>query len=117
MPQITVDYSDSLADTFDRRSFALALHPLVADIVDTRLAACKTRFRRTDDTVVAEEATGNALVHIGIALLPGRTPEVKAKLSAAALDLVAQYVRPVDGTAEPHLSAEVRDLEASYVKR
>ncbi|MBT2401463.1 5-carboxymethyl-2-hydroxymuconate Delta-isomerase [Streptomyces sp. ISL-100] len=117
MPQITVDYSEQLAGAFDRRGFALALHPLVVDIVDTQLAACKTRFRRVDETVVADAATGHTLVHIGIALLPGRAPELKAQLTTAVLDLVAQYVKPVDGTTGPHISAEVRDLEASYRKR
>lgn len=116
MPQITVDYSEPLAEAFDRRGFALALHPLVVDTVDAKLAACKTRFRRADETVVADEATGHVLVHIGIALLPGRTPELKAQLTAAVVDLVAQYVKPVEG-AELHISAEVRDLEASYRKR
>ncbi len=116
MPQITVDYSEPLADSFDRRGFALALHPLVVDTVGTRPDACKTRFRRADDTVVGDADTGHALVHIGIALLPGRTPQVKEQLTAAVLELAAQYVKPADG-AELHLSAEVRDLEASYRKR
>ncbi|MGW0546380.1 5-carboxymethyl-2-hydroxymuconate Delta-isomerase [Streptomyces altiplanensis] len=116
MPQITVDYSEPLADSFDRRGFALALHPLVADTVGTRPDACKTRFRRADDTVVGGADTGHTLVHIGIALLPGRTPRVKEELTAAVLELAAQYVKPADGT-ELHLSAEVRDLEASYRKR
>ncbi|MEV8305856.1 isomerase [Streptomyces flavidovirens] len=116
MPQITVDYSEQVAGAFDRRGFALALHPLVVDLVDTKLTACKTRFRRADETVVADATTGHAVVHIGIALLPGRSPEVKAELTAAVLDLVAGYIKPVDGI-QAHLSAEVRDLEASYLKR
>ncbi|MDJ0461444.1 isomerase [Streptomyces sp. H27-C3] len=116
MPQITVDYSEPLDDTFDRRGFALVLHPLVVATVNTQLASCKTRFRRIEETVVGDAATGRAVLHIAIALLPGRTAEVKAELSAAVLDLVGQYVKPADGV-ELHTSVEVRDLEASYRKR
>ncbi|MFF3403151.1 5-carboxymethyl-2-hydroxymuconate Delta-isomerase [Streptomyces sp. NPDC002659] len=120
MPQITVDYSDSLESAFDRRSFALALHPLIVETIDTQLSACKTRFRRVDETVVAGgtpgDAPGDALVHIGIAVLPGRSPELKAQLSEAVLELLAGHLGHAEGIA-PIISAEVRDLEPSYRKR
>lgn len=75
MPQITVDYSAELDDTFDRPGFADALHPLIAEKVTTKTAACKTRFRRVEETVVADAPGGDALVHVDISLLPGRTPK------------------------------------------
>lgn len=116
MPQITVDYSENLESSFDRRGFALALHPLIVKTVDTQLAACKSRFRRVDETVVAGGTPADAVVHISIALLPGRAPELKAQLSETVLDLLAEYLRPAGG-ATPVVSAEVRDLEPSYRKR
>ncbi|MGW3626246.1 5-carboxymethyl-2-hydroxymuconate Delta-isomerase [Streptomyces sp. NPDC000880] len=116
MPQITVDYSENLETSFDRRSFALALHPLIVETVDTKLANCKTRFRRVDETFVAGGSAADAVVHIGIALLPGRDPELKARLSEAVLDLLAAHLGPAGGI-EPLVSAEVRDLEPSYRKR
>jgi 5-carboxymethyl-2-hydroxymuconate isomerase len=116
MPQITVDYSETLESSFDRRGFALALHPLIVETVDTKLAACKSRFRRVDETVVAGGTPTDAVIHIGIALLAGRAPELKAQLSETVLDLLAEYIRPVDGVT-PTTSVEVRDLEPSYRKR
>ncbi len=116
MPQITVDYSENLTSRFDRQGFAHALHPLIVKTIDTQLGACKTRFRRVDETVVAGGSADDAVVHIGIALLPGRTPELKALLSEAVLALVSAHVEPVGGVA-PVVSAEVRDLEPSYRKR
>ncbi|WP_330242174.1 5-carboxymethyl-2-hydroxymuconate Delta-isomerase [Streptomyces sp. NBC_00525] len=115
MPQITVDYSAELDEVFDRPAFALALHPLVAETVDTKVAACKTRFRRTAETVVADAPAGDVLVHVDISLLPGRTPEIKARLTAAVLELLTGHLRAVAGPAL-HLSAEARDLDASYRK-
>ncbi|WP_405897437.1 isomerase [Streptomyces sp. NBC_00727] len=116
MPQITVDYSAELADTFDRSAFALALHPLIAETVDTRTAACKTRFRRTGETVVAEAPDGDALVHVDISLLAGRTAETKARLTEAVLKLLTAHLGTAGGGTTLHLSAEVRDLDASYRK-
>ena len=116
MPQITVDYSDSLESAFDRRSFALALHPLIVESIDTQLSACKTRFRRVDESVVADAVTGDAILHISIGLLPGRSDEIKAQLTESVLELLTAHIKLTDGLTV-HASAETRDLDPSYRKR
>lgn len=115
MPQITVDYSAPLEDSFDRRGFALALHTEVVEIAAARIEACKTRFRRTEDTTVGADPDGHAVVHITVGLLAGRTDETRSRLTEAALELLRQYVKPAEGLAL-HASAEVRDLDPSYRK-
>ncbi|MFE0703551.1 5-carboxymethyl-2-hydroxymuconate Delta-isomerase [Streptomyces sp. NPDC058872] len=110
MPQITVDYSAPL----DRRGFALALHPLVAETVDAAVEDCKTRFREVEETVVGDGGTVAASVHVEVALLPGRTEGAKARLAEAVLDLLPRHLKATDGVL---LFVEVRDLEASYRKR
>ncbi|MEU7388203.1 5-carboxymethyl-2-hydroxymuconate Delta-isomerase [Streptomyces tanashiensis] len=110
MPQITVDYSAPL----DRRGFARALHPLVVETVDTTLDACKTRFREVEELVVGDGAADDVVVHVEIALLSGRTDEVKARLADAVLDLLPAHLKSTEGV---RLSVEIRDLEASYRKR
>lgn len=115
MPQITVDYSESLADAFDRRGFAGALHPVVVETTAAKPEACKTQFRRTEDTVVGGNDTGEAIVHVAIGLLPGRTEETKAKLTEQVLQLVREYLKPAE-TLGLHVSAEARDLDPSYRK-
>ncbi|MFF5917172.1 5-carboxymethyl-2-hydroxymuconate Delta-isomerase [Streptomyces flavochromogenes] len=110
MPQITVDHSVPL----DRRGFALALHPLVVEAVDTRLDACKTRFREVQEAVVGDGSADDVIVHVEIALLSGRTDEVKARLSRAVLDLLPRFV---EANEDVRLSVEIRDLESSYRKR
>lgn len=128
MPQITVDYTGELDDSFDRAGFARALHPLVAETVSTKITSCKTRFRPVEETTVGDVlesdmimAVGDvpgsgAIVHISIGLLPGRTPEVKAQLTEAVLDLLDGYIEPVAGVVV-HTSAETRDLDPSYRSR
>ncbi|MGK5692565.1 5-carboxymethyl-2-hydroxymuconate Delta-isomerase [Streptomyces sp. URMC 128] len=115
MPQITVDYSADLADDFDRPGFAQALHEATVEIAAAKPAACKTRFRRTEDVVVGPETEGHAHVHVHIALLPGRTEETKARLTEATLELLRTHLKAAEGRAL-HVSAEVRELDASYRK-
>ncbi|MFI2639799.1 5-carboxymethyl-2-hydroxymuconate Delta-isomerase [Streptomyces sp. NPDC018610] len=113
MPQITVDYSAELTDDFDRPGFARALHASTVEIVDASPAACKTRFRRTEDTVVGQDGEGHVIVHVGVGLLAGRTDEAKARLTETALELLRQYVKPAEGLTL-HASAMVSDLDPSY---
>ncbi|MFE9168261.1 5-carboxymethyl-2-hydroxymuconate Delta-isomerase [Streptomyces kebangsaanensis] len=115
MPQITVDYSEQLADAFDRPALARELHARTVEIAAAKPPACKTQFRRTEDTVVGPDAGGHAIVHITIGLLAGRTDETKARLTETVLQVLRQHVRPVEGLTL-HASAEVRDLDASYRK-
>ncbi|MFB7942473.1 5-carboxymethyl-2-hydroxymuconate Delta-isomerase [Streptomyces sp. NPDC056049] len=110
MPQITVDYSAPL----DRRGFALDLHALLVETVDTALDSCKTRFREVEETVVGDGSTEDVVVHVEIALLFGRTDATQARLAEAVLDLLPRHLKTTDGV---RLSVEVRDLENSYRKR
>ncbi|MCF3119470.1 isomerase [Streptomyces arenae] len=118
MPQITVDYSEELADTFDRRGFAPALPALLAEPAEATPGACKTRFVRTEGSDVGDgtgAATGvDGIVHVMIGLLPGRSDRTKARTTAAVLDLLGKHVEPADGI-RLHASAEIRDLDASYL--
>lgn len=54
-------------------------------------------------------------MNVAIAMLPGRTPEIKAQLTEAVIELLAGHLKPVDGLSV-HASAEIRDLDASYRK-
>ncbi|MEU8520287.1 isomerase [Streptomyces sp. NBC_01216] len=110
MPQITVDYSAPL----DRRGFALALHPLVVETVDTQIDTCKTRFREIEETVCGDGSTDDVVVHVDIALLAGRSAKTKARLAEAVLELLPLHLKQRDGV---RTSVEVRDLEPSYRKR
>jgi 5-carboxymethyl-2-hydroxymuconate isomerase len=119
MPQITVERSPGL-DHVDWNAFALALHPVVVEVAAARIEACKTRVLRTEDEVVGDAAAtgtgGPAIVHVTLALLPGRSDETKARLTEAVLDLLRKHIEPEDGITAVHASAEVRDLDPSYRK-
>ncbi|GEK04079.1 5-carboxymethyl-2-hydroxymuconate Delta-isomerase [Streptomyces sp. NPDC003388] len=117
MPQITVDYSRTLEDAFDRPGFARALHEATVDIAAAKPAACKTQFRPSAETAYGYEDPaehGHAVVHVTIGLLAGRSEETKARLTEAVLELLREHIG--EGGPSVHGSAEVRDLDASYRK-
>ncbi|MEU1285511.1 isomerase [Kitasatospora sp. NPDC005856] len=99
MPQISVDYSASLAGTFDRRGLGLAINRLAEATIDAKPDSCKTVFRQSELLVVGTSgAAADAQVFVEFQIFPGRSPEAKAALSEGVLALLAQYVRPRPGT-------------------
>ena len=118
MPQITVDYSETIAAVFDRAGFARALHEATVEIAAAKPEACKTQFRPSAYTAFGYEdpdEQGHAVVHVTLGLLTGRTEETKAKLTEAVLELLRKHIE-TDQDFVLHASAEVRELDASYRK-
>jgi 5-carboxymethyl-2-hydroxymuconate isomerase len=117
MPQITVDYSRTIAPAFDRDAFARALHEATVEIAAAKPEACKTQFRPGEFTAYGYEDPAeqrHGIVHVTLGLLAGRTEETKAKLTEAVLELLRKHI--VDEGIVLHASAEVRDLDPSYRK-
>ncbi|MEU0054690.1 isomerase [Streptomyces sp. NPDC006184] len=117
MPQITVDYSDTVGDAFDREGFARALHEATVEIAAAKPEACKTQFRPSAHTVFGYEdpgARGHAVVHVTIGLLAGRSDETRTRLTETVLELLREHV--AEAAVTLHASVEVRDLDASYRK-
>jgi 5-carboxymethyl-2-hydroxymuconate isomerase len=110
MPQITVEYSQVLAGSFDRRAFALVLHPMAAEMIGSKLASFKTRFYAIDEAVIGDGAPAHAMVHVDFRLLSGRDGATKQALGRAVLDLAERFVRPVEGL-DIQVTVEVRDLD------
>ncbi|MFD5796220.1 5-carboxymethyl-2-hydroxymuconate Delta-isomerase [Streptomyces diastatochromogenes] len=117
MPQITVDYSNTMEAAFDRAGFARELHEATVEIAAAKPEACKTQFRPSALTAYGYEDPaehGHAIVHVTIGLLAGRSDETKARLTETVLELLRKHV--ADKRFVLHASAEIRDLDPSYRK-
>jgi 5-carboxymethyl-2-hydroxymuconate isomerase len=107
VPHITVDYSPRLTGAFDRPGFAGALHALVVETAGSQ-GTCKVFFRAATETyVMGGEDEGTPVVHVEVALLPGRSETTLTLLSRRALRLLRSLV-PADTVC----SVEVRQLAA-----
>jgi len=115
MPQITVEYSESLTEAFDRRGFALAFHPAAAELIGSSLPHFKTRFRPIGEAVIGSGEPGEAMIHVDLAILPGRDPDLKDRLGDLALTTLCDHIKPSTGL-NTQVTVEVRDL-ANYHKR
>ncbi|KDN86791.1 hypothetical protein [Kitasatospora cheerisanensis] len=112
MPLITVDYTDRLADCFDRRGFGLALNRLAVKLIDAKPEGCKTRFRRTEEAVIGADAETFALVAIDFEIFPGRNPQAKAALAEAVLAALPEYLGADPGAVQATVSIAETDRES-----
>jgi 5-carboxymethyl-2-hydroxymuconate isomerase len=116
MPHINVEYSEAVADAFDRPAFAKDTHQAVVDIAGGRAGGCKSRFTRLDETYIADGSAGYAMIHVRIGVLSGRATEVKRELTEAVLALLRKHTAPVP-QVELQLSVELRDLDRETYAR
>ena len=116
MPHVTVEYTENVAEAFDRRAFAAGTHEALVRIAGGRAGGCKTRFVPLGETFIADGADGHAMIHVAIGILSGRTPEVKRELTEAVLALLHKHTAAVP-RVELQLSVELRDLDReTYVR-
>jgi 5-carboxymethyl-2-hydroxymuconate isomerase len=105
VPQTSVDYSQGLA--FDGRGFAAELHPLVAELVDSPVESCKTRFRAVEEEFLGDGDPGRSAVYVRLRILAGRPVEVRAELAERVLALLEKHVPG----GRVHLAVDVVEID------
>ncbi|MFJ1937275.1 5-carboxymethyl-2-hydroxymuconate Delta-isomerase [Kitasatospora sp. NPDC088160] len=83
VPQILVDHSAGL--DLDQAGFAEEVHRLIAEVIDTTVADCKTLFRPAGRHVVGDGRGGRAVVLVEVKILAGRSTAQRAELTARVL--------------------------------
>jgi 5-carboxymethyl-2-hydroxymuconate isomerase len=116
VPQISIEYSANLSG-FDARAFARRVHDHVVATIDTQLANCKTRLVKLDDVVIGDGAETNAMIHVDLRILSGRSDDEKRRLGERVMaELGAAAADPAG--LDLQLTVEVRDLDsANYHKK
>lgn len=117
MPHLVLEYSANVPDEPDFRRVLLDLHDaLVASSLFER-KDIKSRAVRHDVFAVADGAEDRAFVALSIAILDGRSDDVKAALSESALDVLVRAFPKLAEGGRGAISVEVRDLHRASYRR
>jgi 5-carboxymethyl-2-hydroxymuconate isomerase len=115
MPHLTFEYTGNLAK-LDLLPALKKLNLSLADSGEFEEADIKSRALRLDDFVVGTASADRSFVHVTVAILSGRSPAIKARLSHALLGVLKEIFRPLDA-ANLQLSVEIQDIDRdSYAK-
>ena len=117
MPHLVLEYTANVPDEPDFRRVLLDLHDaLVASALFER-KDIKSRAVRHDVFAVADGAEDRAFVALSIAILDGRSDDVKAALSEAALDVLVRSFPKLVAGGRGAISVEIRDLHRASYRR
>lgn len=92
MPQITLKYSANITDVeFD--PIFQKIHNVLSEITDIK--TCKSRAQKLKTFRIGEGENKNAIVHLEIALLPGRSEEIKEKMGLKIIEILNESFLPI----------------------
>ncbi|MDR2306933.1 MAG: 5-carboxymethyl-2-hydroxymuconate Delta-isomerase [Paucimonas sp.] len=117
MPHLNLEYSDSLGDLdvdvlLMRLNHALVASGQFADELDI-----KSRAQRFSRYRIGTADGDRAFAHVRLAILSGRSPEVKKQLSGALLKVLQGAIPAQDGL-DIQLCVEVLDIDRdAYAKQ
>ena len=117
MPHLVLEYTANVPDRPDFRRVLLDLNEALMAPGLFERKDVKSRAVRHDVYAVADGAEDLSFVALTIAILEGRSDEVKGALAEAALDvLVRAFPRLVAG-GRGAITVEVRDLHRASYRR
>ncbi len=110
MPQVNIEYSANAASQLDLQAIARGVHQRLMEHAGATLAACKTRLTRLDAFLIGDGDPRNAMVHVDLRILPGRTDAQKLALGQSVSTLLQEAAAEVTGL-QLQLTVEVRELD------
>lgn len=117
MPQITLQYTDNVYQGAAFSELFSNIHRIVSEVGGIRLGNCKSRAIRLEDYFVAAGDTQEGFVHLDLAILEGRSDDVKRELGRRCLDALKRHFATVDEALELQITVEIRDMRRdSYFK-
>ena len=116
MPHLTLEYTSNLGAINPDRILLALNHALVASehFEETDI---KSRAVQLDTWRIGVSTSEHAFVHVKLAILSGRSAQVKSEISSALLRVLSASCK--DLTSHPlQLCVEVQEIErASYAKK
>jgi 5-carboxymethyl-2-hydroxymuconate isomerase len=115
MPHLTLEYTSNLA-TINAERILLALNHALAASGHFNEMDIKSRAMALDTWRIGTTTVPHAFVHVKLAILSGRSPEVKSTISNSLLRVLSESCKGLAGHPI-QLCVEMLDIDrASYAK-
>lgn len=117
MPHLVLEYTDNVSQKVAFDDLFARLHQVLVATVSAAPEACKSRAVPLHTYYLADGRAGRALVHLTIAILAGRSDELKMNLSEQCLQVLTEFYRPSLAALDLQISVEVRDMHRDSYRR
>ena len=118
MPQVTLEYTGNIDDgAIGFQKLFTELHQMLVDVAGIDIENCKSRATRLTTYRIGEGRSDSAFVHLGVAMLSGRSTEARRKLGERCLAVLKRHFARSPDELKLQITVEVRDMErATYLK-
>ncbi|HXG28438.1 MAG TPA: 5-carboxymethyl-2-hydroxymuconate Delta-isomerase [Nevskiales bacterium] len=118
MPHLILEYSANLASYLNPPALFQALHEALLATGAFQLADLKSRAVRLDEFCVGDGDPRHAFVHLRIAVLEGRAPELQQRIGEVLLEALAAELDEAQRHFACQLCVELQELRRDlYFKR
>lgn len=117
MPHCILEYTDNIADPVDFRDLFRQLHDVLVGTGEFTLADIKSRAIRHEVYLIADGDPDRVFITMNLAVLTGRSDEVKAHMARAVRELLERSFPRTLAEKKCSLSVQVSELHRpSYQK-
>ena len=110
MPHIRLEYSNNLNITFKLHDLFREIHHILHEVAGIEISNCKSRVIRSSDFFIGEGDDQEALVHLDIHFLEGRSNDIKKDTGNRLLSLLKKYFKEEDNSCRIQITIEIHDI-------
>lgn len=110
MPHAILEYTQNVIDVVDHHDVFRRLHEIMTGAGPFTLSDIKSRVYECEHFYIADGNPQNAFVHLSLAVLEGRDPEVLRMVGERALELLREVYPESIASLDCQLTVEIREM-------
>jgi len=114
MPQIKLEYTDNIPDKINFEDTFSKIHHLLHDIAGIAIHNCKSRAVKLDKYYIGDGISKSKFVHLEIALLEGRTKEIKQRIAEEILQILKKNYLTKRLIDDLQVTVEIKDIKKEF---
>ena len=117
MPHLVLECSSNINVRPEVTGFFAKAHSLLEKMLPTQLSSCKSRFISYDTFYLGSGHLDNAMLHLTLKILPGRSDLLKEQVGQALIKLMTDCFQEADNNLNLQFSIEIIEASPHYFKK
>ena len=109
MPQLKFEYSDNIRSDVNFQHVLSHVHQILTQTISCNIEDCKSRIVKLDNYFISQGEKENAMVHLEVNILEGRSDELKHDLGQKLLSLLNSVFTNIEGM-NLQITVEIKDI-------
>ncbi|WP_131782404.1 hypothetical protein [Legionella gresilensis] len=116
MPHLVLEYSNNIDIRPEVITFFAKAHSLLEKMLPTKLSSCKSRCISYDNFYIGSGQIDNAMIHLTLKMLAGRSDSVKEQVGQKLIELMKKCFQQRNKNLNLEFSVEIMETSLPYFK-